>query len=217
MQLSDATNATIADAEGQGTITDDDGTPTLSVDDVSVTEGGTAVFTVTLSAALGQGGELLVEDGGGQHRGGAPGRATDYTAVTAATATIAAGGLTATLEVETTQDAIDEHDETFLVQLSDAANATFSDGGDEGVGTITDNDDATAVASVAAPAAAVAEGNDPGDDDEYELPGEPVGGLGEGGHRHLHADRDGRGARGLRRAGPAERERAGRFPPRPTS
>src|SRR6185503_3618974 len=51
-------NATITDAQGQGTITNDDAIPTLSIADVTVTEGNTgtvnAVFTVTLSAASGQ-------------------------------------------------------------------------------------------------------------------------------------------------------------------
>ncbi len=54
VSLSGAANATIADAQGQGTILDDDPTPLLSIEDATVTEGdaGTidAVFTVTLSA-----------------------------------------------------------------------------------------------------------------------------------------------------------------------
>ena len=39
VNLSGAGNATIADAQGQGTITNDDGTPSLTINDVSVTEG----------------------------------------------------------------------------------------------------------------------------------------------------------------------------------
>ena len=58
VNLSNATNATIADATGVGTITDDDPTPTLSINDVTVTEGDTgtlnANFTVTMSAVSGQ-------------------------------------------------------------------------------------------------------------------------------------------------------------------
>ena len=54
VNLSNPTNATIATAQGAGTIMDDDG-PTLSIGNASVTEGNTgfvnAVFTVTLSAA----------------------------------------------------------------------------------------------------------------------------------------------------------------------
>jgi hypothetical protein len=58
VNLSSATNATIADNQGVGTITDDDAAPSLAINDVTVTEGnaGTtnATFTVTLSAASGQ-------------------------------------------------------------------------------------------------------------------------------------------------------------------
>ena len=58
MNLSSPSNATVADSQGQGTITDDDPTPSLSINDVTVTEGNTgttsATFNVTLSAASGQ-------------------------------------------------------------------------------------------------------------------------------------------------------------------
>ena len=56
VNLDTATNAVIADAQGQGTILDDDAPPTLSINDVSVSEGdsGTVntVFTVSLSRPL---------------------------------------------------------------------------------------------------------------------------------------------------------------------
>ena len=42
LALSNATNATIADNLGLGTITDDDALPTLSIDDVTVAEGNSA-------------------------------------------------------------------------------------------------------------------------------------------------------------------------------
>jgi hypothetical protein len=59
VNLSGAVNATIADAQGTGTITDNDATPSLRINNVSVTEGNTgtivnASFTVTLSAASAQ-------------------------------------------------------------------------------------------------------------------------------------------------------------------
>ena len=58
VDLSGATNATIGDAQGVGTIIDDDAQPTISIDDVTVTEGNTgtvnANFTVSLSSASGQ-------------------------------------------------------------------------------------------------------------------------------------------------------------------
>ena len=56
--LSNAGNATIADASGTGTITDDDPPVSASIDDVTVTEGdsgtASATFTVTLSAESGR-------------------------------------------------------------------------------------------------------------------------------------------------------------------
>ena len=50
VNLSSPMNATIARGQGTGTILDDDG-PTISINDASVTEGGSAVFTANLSAA----------------------------------------------------------------------------------------------------------------------------------------------------------------------
>ena len=51
VNLSNPSNATIADGQGLGTITDDDPLPTVSIDDVTVTEGNSgtvdATFTVT--------------------------------------------------------------------------------------------------------------------------------------------------------------------------
>ena len=53
VNLSNATNATIAHSQGVGTITNDDAAPTISINDVTVTEGnaGTdlAIFTVSIS------------------------------------------------------------------------------------------------------------------------------------------------------------------------
>jgi len=52
VNLASATNASIADASGLGTIVDNDGPPAISIDDVTVNEAdGTATFTVTLDAA----------------------------------------------------------------------------------------------------------------------------------------------------------------------
>src|SRR5205823_13824160 len=58
VNLSGATNASIADGQGTGTITDDDAQPALSIGDVTVPEGdggtGPATFTVSLSGASGK-------------------------------------------------------------------------------------------------------------------------------------------------------------------
>ncbi|MGQ4649173.1 Calx-beta domain-containing protein [Lyngbya aestuarii] len=135
VQLSNAVNATIDDAEGVATITDNDLPPNLSIDDVTVDEAaGTATFTVTLDQASGQ--DVTVDFATN------PGTALDGEDYTGSNGTlnIAAGETTAQITVDITDDAIDELDETFTVQLSNAVNATIDDA--EGVATITDNDTA---------------------------------------------------------------------------
>jgi Calx-beta domain-containing protein len=134
--LSNATNATIADGVGIGTILDDDAAPALSIGDTAVTEGdgspATATFTVTLGAPSGQ--TVTV------NYGTADGTATagsDYSA-TAGTLTFPAGTVVQTLTVTVLGDVLDEPDETFLVNLTNPVNATVADG--QGVGTIQDND-----------------------------------------------------------------------------
>ncbi len=82
---------------------------------------------------------------------------TDYTAVTTAqTVTIDAGDTTSKIEVQTTEDSIDESDETFVVTLASPTNATLGSPSTD-IATITD-DDATPTVSVAN-AAAVTEGH----------------------------------------------------------
>ena len=51
VHLSGATNATISDADGLGTITNDDAAPTFSIDDVTHNEGnaGTTTYTFTVT------------------------------------------------------------------------------------------------------------------------------------------------------------------------
>jgi hypothetical protein len=54
LNLSNPSNATIADSQGVATIQDNDSPPTLSINDPSAGEGGSATHTVTLSAASGK-------------------------------------------------------------------------------------------------------------------------------------------------------------------
>ncbi|NEP13050.1 MAG: DUF4347 domain-containing protein [Symploca sp. SIO2C1] len=133
VELSNATNATIADAQGLGTITDDDAAPNLSINDLTVNEGaGTATFTVTLDAASGQ--DVTVDFMTNDDSAISP---DDFTS-TSGTLTIAAGETTGSITVDIVDDAIDEVDETFTVDILSATNATITD--NQGVGTITDND-----------------------------------------------------------------------------
>jgi hypothetical protein len=138
INLSGAVNATIADNQGLGTITDDDGAPSLSINNVSVTEGnaGTvnAGFTVSLSAASAQ--TITVNFATADNTAAAP---ADYTA-TGGTLTFAPGVTSQPITVLVQGDILDEPDETFLVNLSGAVNATIAD--NQGIGTITNDDGA---------------------------------------------------------------------------
>jgi hypothetical protein len=136
VNLSNATNATIADPQGIGTITDDDPVPTLSIDDVTVTEGdlGTvdAVFTVSLSAASGR--DVLVHYSTVANTATSP---ADFV-VNSGTLTFPAGTTNQSVTVAVNGDLLDEADETFFVNLNTPSNATIADA--QGIGTITDDD-----------------------------------------------------------------------------
>ncbi|MDE0644028.1 MAG: hypothetical protein OXH95_07880, partial [bacterium] len=144
--LSTPTNATLSPtaATATGTITDDDDPPTLSIADATATEGRRVSFTIRLDAESGQDVKVkwaTADDAGGTNQATAN---TDYTAVTATEVTISAGSTSTTVTVATSEDVIDEPAETFLVELSEATNATLGDD-DTATGTITD-DDATPTA-----------------------------------------------------------------------
>ena len=136
LNLTNAANATIADGQGLGTITNDDGAPSLSVNDVTVTEGDSgatsATFTVTLAPASGQ--SVSVDFSTADGTATAP---ADY-AATSGMLTFAPGQTTRTATVQVAGDTLDELDETFTVDLSNAINAAIADG--TGLGTIVDDD-----------------------------------------------------------------------------
>ncbi|MDA1017254.1 MAG: FG-GAP-like repeat-containing protein, partial [Planctomycetota bacterium] len=139
VDLSNATNATIADTYGVGTILDDDDpipTPSVSIDDVSVIEGNSgnvqAVFTATLSNATNQ--TVIVEF---QTANGTATSGSDYVA-NVGSITFPAGTTTQTIAVLVNGDTMDENNETFSVILSNPTNATLADS--TGIGTINDDD-----------------------------------------------------------------------------
>ena len=152
VNLSGVTNATIADAQGIGTILDDDATPSLAINNVSVTEGNTgttnAVFTVTLSAASGRTVAVNYATANGTATS-----TSDYTAVSG-TLTFNAGTTSQQITVPVRGDTVNEATETFNVNLSNATNATIVTS--QGVGTIIDNDP---VPSVTINDVSITEGN----------------------------------------------------------
>jgi len=137
VNLSAATNGTIADGQGRGTINDDDVAElTLSIRDAVVTEGdsGTAqaVFPVDLSGPASTGVSVDYATADGLATAG-----SDYVA-TAGSLSLAPGATTGTIGVIVKGDITPEGDETFFVSLSGAAGAALAEA--QGQGTIHDND-----------------------------------------------------------------------------
>ncbi len=116
VNLSGATNATIADSQGVGTIIDNDPVPSVTINDVSITEGNfgtkTLTFTLTLSAASGQTVTVNYATANGTARAG-----SDYVAKTG-TVTFAAGTTTQTIAITINGDLTKEPNETFFVNLT---------------------------------------------------------------------------------------------------
>ena len=106
------------------------------------TGGTTADLTFTVSLGPASGRQVTVAYAEGT--GGTATSGTDYTALSAGTLTFAAGETSRTLTVSVTGDTTDESDETVVVELSNAVNATISTG--TGTGTINDDDGAPTLA-----------------------------------------------------------------------
>ncbi len=145
VNLSNPSNATIADNQGVGTITNDDVPASFAIDDVTQIEGnaGTSTFAFTVTRSGGTSTTQAVDVA-----------TSDVTATTAdsdyvassTTLTFTAGQTTKTFNVTVNGDTKFENTETFNVNLSNATNgATISD--NLGLGTIT-NDDGTPAISI---------------------------------------------------------------------
>ncbi|MFM9963794.1 MAG: Calx-beta domain-containing protein, partial [Planctomycetaceae bacterium] len=119
--LSNAMQAAILDAQGRGMIKDNDKAPKLSIGDVTVIEGTTAEFTVSLSAPSGQAVTVNYATANGTALAG-----RDFTAITG-TLTFAVGETTKTIRVAIAPDAIASSTKSFKVNLSSAVNALFAD------------------------------------------------------------------------------------------
>ncbi|HEX7878661.1 MAG TPA: Calx-beta domain-containing protein, partial [Candidatus Eisenbacteria bacterium] len=136
VDLSNATNATVVDGHALVTILNDDGVPSLSIADASVMEGNSgttnATFTVTLSAVSGLPVTVDYETSDGTALD-----LLDYQAA-AGSLTFAPGETTKSIVVAVAGDLLNEADEAFLVQLSNAGHATVSDG--EATGAILNDD-----------------------------------------------------------------------------
>ncbi|MDZ7791397.1 MAG: cadherin-like domain-containing protein [Xanthomonadales bacterium] len=116
-------------------------TPDISINDVSVTEGNTtASFTVSLSESATSTVTVDYATANGTAAAGA-----DYN-TTSGTLTFSPGETAKNVAVTVLEDTLYENDETFLVNLSNAANANISDS--QGQGVINNDDPAPTVSLV---------------------------------------------------------------------
>jgi hypothetical protein len=152
VNLSGAVNATIADAQGSGTIINDDAVPSLSITDVSITEGnaGTVTATLTVSASASSSQTMTVNYATAN---GTASSGTDYVAASG-TLTFAAGVTSRPINLTVNGDTLSEAVETVMVNLSTAVNASIADA--QGVASINDDDP---VPSIAISDRTVTEGN----------------------------------------------------------
>ncbi len=160
--LSNAANASITDATGTGTINDNDAAPKLRITGGSADEGESVSFPVLLSTASEK---TVTVRYATSVASGDTAEAADFTAVTStvmtatvdyATLTFSPSETSKTVTVSTTEDTVDEDNETFTMTLSNPANATIMTAGARG--TIDDDDDPPTIRIVAD--ASATEGSD---------------------------------------------------------
>lgn len=136
VNLSGATNATIADNQGVGIINNDDAQPAISINDISIDEGdsGTtnATFTVSLSNASTQ--TITVN----YATADVSATAGNQYASTNGTLTFTPGQTVQPINVSINGDVLNEDSVSFHVNLTSPGNATIGDA--QGVGTIVDDD-----------------------------------------------------------------------------
>lgn len=139
VELVSATGARINTALGDAVILDNDsGLPTLAVaDSPTVTEGGTSVFTVTLSEASTEVVTVSVSTSDGTGPTGAT-QGVDFVGLANVTVSFAVGETEQTFTVNTIDDSTAETTEAFVVTLSDANNASIET--PQAVGIIQDNE-----------------------------------------------------------------------------
>ena len=148
VNLGTPTNATLLDGQGIGTIADDEGAAGLSISDATVAEGdaGTATLTFTVTLAPPSAQQVTVPFSTANQTaasGAACAAGVDYV-TTAGTLTFVPGDTSETLMVTVCPDTVVEGSETLLVNLgTPTGGAVLGDG--QGLGTITDDDQAGGV------------------------------------------------------------------------
>jgi hypothetical protein len=137
VNLSNASNASLADGQALGTILDNDPPPALSISDVTKKEGNSGVtyfiFTVTLATAS----DKTINVNFATANGTATTSNGDYVAASGML-TFAPGETTKMITIQVKGDKKKEANETFFVNLLGASNATILDG--QGLATILNDD-----------------------------------------------------------------------------
>ncbi len=156
VNLTNPTNATIADKQGKGIIKNDD-FPSLAINNVTITEGNSgtknATFTVTRTGTALQPITVNYATANGTTNPAIAG--SDYVAKSGSLS-FATTETSKTISVVINGDTTVENNETFFVNLSGATNATIAD--NQGLGTIT-NDDTAPLPTLAINDVSISEGN----------------------------------------------------------
>jgi CSLREA domain-containing protein len=134
--LSNPANATIADAEGIGTIDNDDGPPAISIADVTVIEGNSGTSTATLAVTLTNPSSSLVTVDWATN-GNTAGSGSDFTSGSG-TVTFNPGQTSGAISVTIHGDTTVEGNENLFVNLTNPANGTIADA--QATVTIADDD-----------------------------------------------------------------------------
>lgn len=141
VNLSNPSNATVADAQATGTVYDNEGSPSLVVGDLAANESaGSLGFTVQLTNPSASTVTVDYATADGTATAG-----DDYTA-TDGTVTFTPGQTSKPVTVTVASDDLAEDDETVLLDLSNPTNAAIVDA--QGIGSIV-NDDADPTVSIA--------------------------------------------------------------------
>ena len=140
VNLSNAAHATIADAQGQGTIVNDDPMPAITISAVTVVEGNSGSTPATFTVSLSNPSSSAVSVSFATADGTATTANHDYAAASGSLL-FAPHETSKTISVSVFGDFVIEPNETFSVNLTAPSNATIADG--QGIGTI-QNDDTVA-------------------------------------------------------------------------
>lgn len=144
VNLSEPSNATVADAQGIGTILNDDGVPLISIADAQVAEGNSGTTPMTFAVTLSNASSQKITVNYSTADGSALAADNDYSPASG-TVTFTPGDTLETVTVLVNGDTKLEPDESFTVNLAGATNSAIADG--QGAGTIR-NDDTPPSASV---------------------------------------------------------------------